>query len=314
MFSTGAEVDVLPPLPVPVHSTSSPPPASFSNHEDLHTVPRSASYTNLPRVQESQPAEGIKRTFSDNVLASSPGEAPKNGRSPYLASKDLLRSVSKGKAKVAVAKFTLSAEDLESETRKGRKRSSAVEITEKQKPTPSRSVSSAFRNLARKSWRTSSRSPSPSPKEVKKRAKSRNVSPEKKQSISIGSQPVTAPLSVMSRPPSPSDDVELRISPGKTPLPQQRQQSQAKKSRRPLSAIIQKKKSEPELTLSKTPSLQSLRSRASSDKLAKLPLAQVPPIPSSLSTDRLSSASVDINKKKDPLWTVFRTLEADYQK
>lgn len=324
MFSVGAEVDFLPAFPAhafnPLPSTASPS-ESLRSQDELNGLPRSASYTHLPGTEESQPTEGIKRTFSDNVLALSPYGSPKAGRSPYVPSKELLRSASrKGKGQFTVTKFTLSAEDLESTTGNDPERPAAIGTTEKLKPSSARSVSSTFRSFARRPWKTSSSrspSPSPSPKEAKKLAKSRNVSPVRKQSISIRSEPVAASPPVASRPGSRSSNAEdsaLPTSDESGHIPLQRPSSQKKPSRRPLSAILQINRSETELSLSKRPSMQSLRSRISSDKLSRPPPVKVPPIPSSLSSDRLSSASVDVNKRKDSLWSVFRTLEADFQK
>ena len=320
MFSLGAEVDILPASPA--HSSNSrrstsPPPESFRNSDELNGLPRSASYTHLPGVQEMQPAESIKRTFSDNVLALSPDGTLKNTNSPYISSKELLRSASRGgKGKVAITKFTFSTEDLESAAGNDPKRP-PVEVTEKTKASTSRSVSSTIRSLARRSWKSSSsRSPSPSPKEARKLAKSRNTSPEKRQSIPVIAEPGTMPRKIASRPFSRSSNVEApesKTSPEVVPLPRQ-QVLQKKSSRRPLSAILLMSKSETAINLPKKPSLQSLRSQSSSERLSKLPPMKPPPIPSSLSSDRLSSASVDTNKKKDPLWSVFRTLDGDFQK
>lgn len=323
MFSLGAEVDILPAVPVhalkSARSTTSEPPESFRSQDELNGLPRSASYTHLPGVQESQPIGAIKRTFSDNVLALLPDGSPKNRQSPYVPSKELLRSASKsGKGKVSITKFTLSAEDLESATRNDTNKPAAIAVTEKQKTLTGRSVSSTIRSLARRPWKTSSsRSPSPAPKEAKKLARSRNVSPDKKQSISTTSERGKAPPLVASRRSSRSsnvDDSELNPSPQISPIPQQRPPPQNKLVKRPLSAILRLNKSETSLGLSKKSSSQSLRSKNSSDKLSNLPSMKVPPIPSSLSSDRLSSASIDTSRKKDPLWSVFRTLEGDFQK
>lgn len=322
MFSVDAGVDLLSTVPAhafkPPHSITTPSEALRSQNE-INALPRPASYTHLPGVQESQPSSGIKRTFSDNVLALSPDGSPKAGRSPYMPSKALLRNASKrGKGQITVTKFTLSAEDLESTTVHDTERQAPVGSAEKPKTSTGRLVSSTFRNLARRPWRTSSsRSPSPSPKEARRLSKSRNVSPTTKQSISILSVPVNASQSPISRPCSQASDVEDLALPGSAHtehLPLQRPPSPHKPSRRPLSAILHMNKSEAELGLSKKPSLQSLRSRKSSDKLSSSPLMKVPPIPSSFSSDRLSSVSVDSNKRKDPLWGVFRILEADFQK
>jgi Protein of unknown function (DUF1765) len=323
MLPVDAEVKVVPAVPVhslkPVHSTPSPPHESLHSQDKPSSLSRSASYTNVPGVQEPQPTEGIKRTFSDEALAFSPERLPQNGQSPYLPSKELLRSASRsGKGKVAVTKFTVSAEDVGSATGRDTKKPAAVGVTEKPKPSTVRSVSGTFRNLAKRPWKTSSsRSPSPSPKEAEKRVKPQSISPDKRQSISNVSEPVPAHSLLASRPPSRSSDVEdpeLETSHVVSPAPRRRPSLHRLASRRPLSAIVKSNTSETELRLSKKPSLQLLHSRSSSDKLPKLPLMKVPPIPSSLSSDRLSSASFDANKKKDPLWSVFRALEGDFQK
>ncbi len=324
MFTLGPEVDILPPIPVhvlkPVHPTASPPPEPFRNQGEYDGLPRSASYTHLPGVQEARPTEGIKRTFSDNVLALSPDGSHKNRQSPYVPSKELLRSASrKGKTQVAVTKFTLSAEDLEGAKENDVNKPTVVEGTEKPKPSTARSVSNTFRSFARRSWRSSSsRSPSPSPKAARKLARSRNTSPDRKQPVSIVSKPVPAAQTTTSSRPPPQihnlEDCKPDTSPEISPAPWQRPRLQDKLGRRPLSAIMHLNKSETELKLFKKPSLQSLRSKSSSDKLSNLPSMTVPPIPSSLSSDRLSSTSFDTNKKKDPLWSVFRSLEGDFQK
>ena len=310
---------MLPALPVhasiPMYSTVPPPLEPFRSHDDINGLPRSASFPHLPGVQESQLTEGIKRTFSDNVLALSPDGSPRLGQSPYVPSKELLRSAStRSKGRIAVTKFTLSAEDLGSPTPSDMKKSDTVQITEKSKPSTASSVTSAFRNLARRSWKTSSsRSPSPAPREVKKLAKPRNTSPAKKQSMSMVSEPGSTFPAVSSRSLS-NGDTKLTTSSEVIPSPGQKPSVTRKLSRRPLSAIMQVNKSEMEPKLFKKSSLQSLRGRSSSDKLSKLSQVKVPPIPSSLSSDRLSSVSVDTNRRKDPLWGVFRALEADFQK
>ena len=324
MFSIGAEVDILPAVPVhalkSLHSNIPPPPDSSRSQEELNGLPRSASYTHLPGVQQLRPTEGIKRTFSDNVLAVLPDGSAKNAQSPYAPSKELLQSASKSaKAKIAFTKFTLSPEDLESATGNGIQKPAAVGVSVKPRSSAGHSVSSTFRSLARRSWRTSlSRSPSPSPKEARRRAKSVHPSPDKKHSASTFSRPVASPSPspVASRPSSRSsklDDYELRTSQETGPVLRE-QTPQHKPSRRPLSAIMQRNRSETELMPSRKPSLRSLRSRGSSDKLSSLPPVKVPPLPSSLSSDKLSSLNFDIKKKGDPLWSVFRTLDGDFQK
>lgn len=317
MLSVGVEVDILPAVPAhtltPANSATSEP---FGSQDGLSGLPRSASYTHIPGVPESQSAGSLKRTFSDNVITLSPNGSTKPRQSPYVPSKELLRSAStSGKGKVAVTKFTLSAEDLGSAMGKEPKKSTAVGVIEKLKPSTGRSVSNTFRNLARRPWKSSSRSRSPSPEEARKLAKSRNISPLRKRSPSIVSEPVPAPLlaapfsqSSNTKDAEPEDSAAVDLSLSHRPL------LLRKPSRRPLSAILHINKSETEVLLAKRRSLSSLRSKCSADHLPRSTLVKVPPIPSSLSSDRLCSASLDTNKKRDPLWNVFRTLEGDFQK
>lgn len=318
MFSVGAEVDILPAVPVhalkPVHPTVSPTTEYFRGQDEVGGISRSASFTHTPVAQNSQPCGTIKRTFSDNFLGVSP--SPKTGQSPHVPSKEVLRRASTHrKGKVAVTKFTLSAEDLGSAGGHEPRKPTAIGVIEKLKPSSGRSVSNTFRSLARRPWRSSSsRSRSPSPEVTRKLAKSQNDSPAGKRSLSIASKPVLPPNLVKSSSGSSHvGDCEPRTSSGIESVPAKGPPLSRKLSRRPLSAILHFSQSETEVVLAKRPSLSSLRSQGSADKSLKLPPpVKVPPIPSSFSSDRLSSTSLDSSKKKDPLWNVFRTLEADF--
>lgn len=187
--------------------------------------------------------------------------------------------------------------------------------------TPSRSVADTFRNLARKPWiSTASRSPSPSPSSSPKilsgSESSRGRSPTKRASVLSSAESITPPLPVAAHV-SPRSS---RLLEEELPQPPEIKHvvrsttPQPESNTRPLSVIAGKSKSETSLNrLSRTSSFFSLRSKASSDSI-RLSFMRVPAIPSSVSTDRLSAASADFNKRKDPLWNAFRTLEADYQR
>ena len=310
MFSVGAEVDVVP--AAPAHSEKPlPPTPSLSPAVSLYSrdraddgIPKSASYTNLSDCQEPPRSDGIKRTFSDNFLNLSTDGA-NHEPSPYVPNKELLRRLSRGaQGKVAVTRFTLSAEDLGGLSRKDTPKAEPA-IVEK-RASPTRSVSGTLRSLARKTWRSSSRSPSPAPQDVAKRPKGSNVPPRTAlPSATVSTTSLASTLTTFPRQQPPPDP---------TPANTQRPSLQRRLSR-PLSAIISPIKAEQSSPkLRKPPSLQSLRSQRSSEKLSQPVSAVVPPLPASLSSDKLSSIPYDPNRKKDSLWGVFRNLEGDYQK
>ena len=90
-----------------------------------------------------------------------------------------------------------------------------------------------------------------------------------------------------------------------------------RKGRRPLSAFVPKGKDGSSSSLSRSPSLQSLRRRASLDRLTASAGASdkdIPPVPQAPKTPPRLGKTVDLHRKKDELWSVFRGLDGDYQK
>ena len=323
MFSAGADVDCLPAVPAhvlnPAHSIPQRPPSRVDQDEVPNSLSRSASFTNIPGAQQAAPEAGIKRTFSENILSLSSEISIQPNSSAHSANKQVFRRASrKIKKKLSAPKVTVSSEDSSPNGSILGFNTRSSEGTGRPK-TPSRSVADTFRTLARKPWiSTSSRSPSPSPSPRRSRngESSRGRSPTKKASVLSSAEPITPPLPVASHVSPRSSrllEEELPQPPEikhivrpTTPKPE--------KISRPLSLLGGKNKSETSLNrLSRTSSSFSLRSKSSSDNL-RMSLIRVPPIPSSISTDRLSAASADVKRMKDPLWNAFRTLEADYQK
>ena len=314
MLSAGADVDCLPAIPAhvlsPVHSIS-PRPPSRADQDDLTSgLSRSASFTYIPGAQQATPEPGIKRTFSENALSLSSEISIKPSGPVHSANKQVFRRASrKIKKKLSTPKVTVSSDDLVS--------AGSVPDAAGQPKQPSRSVVDTFRSLARKPWiSTTSRSPSPSSKHSRNEEGSRSQSPTKRASVLSSAEPITQPLPVAAHV-SPRSS---RLLEEELPQPPEIKHNvrsttpQPESSTRPLSFLGAKNKSETSLhRLSRTSSSFSLRSKASSDNL-RFSLMKVPPIPSSISTDRLSAASADVNKRKDPLWNAFRTLEADCQK
>jgi len=305
MFSTGADVDCLPTVPAhvlnPVHSISPHPPGSANQDETENGLSRSASFTYIPGAQQSIPEAGIKRTFSENVLSLSSEISIKPNWPAHSANKQVFRRASrKIKKKLSAPQVTVSSEESLSFGSVPGPSTRTPDGAGRPK-TPSRSVVDTFRSLARKPWiSTTSRSPSPSSKHLRNGESTRGRSPTKAASALSSAEPITAPL-----------PIAVHMSPRSSRLLEE-ELPQAPE----IKHVVQSTTPQPEGTLhrlSRTSSSFSLRSKASSDSI-RFSFMKVPPIPSSVSTDRLSAASADVNKRKDPLWNAFRTLEADYQK
>lgn len=113
-------------------------------------------------------------------------------------------------------------------------------------------------------------------------------------------------------------------------VPLARKGTVLKKAKRPLSAFIPSTKSSEKVALTKSPSLSSLRSKISLEKLVPSTVEKeaevimtsdasspkVPPMPNfaSVSAERTFQVAESTFKKKDELWTAFRSLDAEYQK
>ena len=275
-------------------------------------LPRSASYTQLPTTTASHPipeSNGIKRTFSENVLANPAGNTFPQPFSKQASGgiedvhdrptgKNLLRrqsTRSQAGPKITVSKFALgprrgtgdSAHELNNGT-----------LKENHNPEiKRRSVSGSLTSFARKSWISASRSPSPNKREA----------------------PADHPGSNNARPPSRSNavsqgDSENSTGNGHVDAPAKRSNTIGKKSRRPLSAFIGRTSDEPG-----PPSVPAIPKSYSTDRLPSLrdnhySSEKPPTVPKSMSSDRLQGVGTESPRKKDDLWGVFRTLDGDFQK
>lgn len=270
-------------------------------------LPRSASSADVTRDGEALNSD-LRRTNSEHVLSLPPDRTIKTNGTGYVANKELFRRASrKAKNKLGGARFSLPSDnenggsttrelsqpDIESEPTKG----------------VSRSVTGTIRSLARKSFLSPSRSPSPAPAAAEPRSmeKKRSRSPFKKNSITVA-EIISVPAAVHSRNSSRSSQVTVDV-PTKPEISATRRTSSLIG---PTRIMNLKNKSENDLTLRRKPSNFSLRSRSSVEQFTSS--IKVPPIPSSMSTDRLSTTSLDNNKKKDALWAAFRALDGDYLK
>ena len=281
---------------------------------DLVGIPRSASHPHLPSIQTTkQPPlsapNGIRRTFSETILTNL-----ENGvrRQPSSASESntilgggeidgILRPKSGRHGhtpKFAVSRFAVT-EKTEKDTLTDPPKS-IIRKGKSSREAPARSVSGSLSTFARKSWINSSRSQSPSP--------TRECLTDK--FASEGVPPV----------PTLSTDPEDLKTNGKVlderKSLRRRNTLSGKKSKRPLSALLGKTTP---LIDNDNPTVPSIPKSFSTDRLPSYMQHQssperLPIVPRSKSSERFQGHGLDIPRKKDELWSTFRTLDGEYQK
>ena len=284
-----------------------------SNGLEMSLLPRSASYTQLPAttmLHATPESNGIKRTFSENVLANpgrtafrqsfskhaSEGAEQIHGR---LNGKSLLRRRSARSLvgpKITVSKFALGPHrDTSSSAYDSSDGTSKENLDPEIKRRP---VSGSLTSFARKSWMSASRSPSPNKREA----------PPDGVSGSNSAKPMSKSGAVT------RSDSENTVVNDHIGTPAKRSSTVIKKSRRPLSAFLGRASPE-----SGAPSLPSIPKSYSTDRLPSLNYnyssSDKPPIvPKSISFERLQGTGTESPRRKDELWGVFRALDGDFQK
>ena len=304
----------------PVQADSSPPRSG--QDDTTSTIPRSASYTQLPSAGkvDATPARkpSLSRSFSENVLATLHGNVSRQA-STKKGPKDLKsprRSLSRlGPSKwqkdpdksFTVSKFVIGPDpsSQESADEPRTRESRTVQGTEHKAP----AVAGPISSLARKSWISRSRSPSPSP--AKKRlGKEIGLGAESTRQIN-GSSPVIDPKTSSLSTADGTNKAIDRSSNGNAKGSLSRRNSILIRSRRPLSSILSKGPT------SETPSVPPIPKSYSTDRLplsSKQPISTKPPVPTSRSSERLQGQGAETPRRKDELWGVFRTLDGEYQK
>ncbi len=294
-----------------------PPTSDALDGLKVSSLPRSASFTQIPTIptpHSTPESNGIKRTFSENVLVNPKGNAFRQSFSKQasesiedlhgkLNGKKLLRRKSTRSlvgSKITVSKFALGPRrgtgDLAYEsTNDGSKETHGPESKR-------RSVSGSLTTFARKSWISASRSPSPNKREA-----------------SANGPLVEESGSNNARPPSRAsantiNDSKDATTSGHVGTPSKRSSTIGKKSRRPLSAFLGRASTEVE-----APSVPSIPISYSTDRLPSLnnnPLssASPPTIPKSMSSERLQGMGTESPRRRDELWGVFRALDGEFQK
>ena len=294
------------------------------NQADLaSTIPRSASYTQLPADSKIDAAvsEGelsLSRSFSENVLVNVQGNTSSRNL-PQRGSDDGFKSRTRSLRQLGSSRrrkdfdpqstrsrFSvgpeLSAQDLADEPKTHNDEN--TQAIERRAPTVAGSITS----LARRSWINRSRSPSPSPT----KSRLRKEAGQGVESITRvnGSKP-SIDLKT-----SLSSAAEVR---GDVPIPPSYVNGKRRLSRRnsvlrrPLSTLLSK--SPP----FETPSVPLIPKSYSTDRLPSpskqsSTSSKPPSVPKSWSSEPLQGSGAEAPRRKDELWTVFRTLDGEYQK
>ncbi|KAF2111687.1 hypothetical protein BDV96DRAFT_175395 [Lophiotrema nucula] len=295
-------------------------------------MPKAASYTYFPRVKDlADPTLlELKGTISEDELQS----GVQDGESPYTSSggsspsseeapqpqpeqmPQLRPTISRRSSRFL--SFTSKSRDPSAEPKPDRSSLDVVKQTDSPKSlSPVRSLS----KLRRKSWMSSpSRSSSPtkeSSSSVKEESKKSKVVPDTNKRRSP-----TGGLSI------PEESRSQNVVPD-PPKPQAR--IRTKKSKRPLSGLFNSSTNPPDLppnsvskpkpaasTAPPVPALPALPVSFSTERLptfiqSPTTPSHIPPLPRNTSSDKLRGVRTE-PRKKDELWTVFRTLEADHRK
>ena len=314
-MSTGSSRPSPPLAATPSPTDTTPTTASGRTSDNLREpkesnldgIPRSASYTQLPATtppDASFERNGIKRTFSENVIANSKAntfrhasiqDAPQREQvflepDSYADGTSDISIGSKDEPKITISKFALATDEDGIELTYDpnyKKKARDGDQTRKVQ-----SVTGSISRFARQSW-----VPSPSKRGAVERKNSTHDSILKESS---------------SRSPAHNMD----DSTGSETHGQDHSRNgtvRRTQSRRPLSSLIT---ATPSRNI--TPSVPSIPKSLSTDRL---PLShahtstEIPPsLPKSISFERFQIVGTDSPRKRDELWSSFRALDGDFQK
>ncbi|KAK5003203.1 hypothetical protein LTR28_010461, partial [Elasticomyces elasticus] len=296
-------------------------------------LPRSASYTYIPQakhpVYDNAAIVEIKGSFSENDLIASNDDIydvspvgssgwttpERESTVPYDQAQDLIAALHKSQ-KITVSRLIDSADGDPIST----KQSNCMFNTDPTKPTatsgsPRPAANSFTRHLRRKSWyppsSNSSRSPSPPSKEM----------PPKPVEAGLNSAPTPIAValvrdksSVKRREPTqaPREDKERD---------KEKDMSVGGRLVRKASFLTKRAKKPGTNTaddsIPAVPSLSFLPKSFSTDRLPtyhrdRAAIERMTPVPRQRSAEKIAGLSTVVPKKKDELWTVFRTLDGDH--
>ncbi|KAF2795279.1 DUF1765-domain-containing protein [Melanomma pulvis-pyrius CBS 109.77] len=294
-------------------SEAFPPAEQQPDHEQL---PKSASYTYFPHVKDllDEPAIlELKGTISEEELkngahngdgtsySSSDGSSPDSEEAPleHLQMPQLRPSNSRRSSRFL--SFSSKSREASPSVEPTPDRSRAETRKENHKQTNSPSSMSPVRSLSklrRKSWMSSqSRSSSPT-KETRKQEEAR----KKALTSTLNMPDKTRTRDVADSPDSPDSPRNRLIT---------------KKAKRLSGLFTASSSQNAHPAASDAPAVPPIPKSFSTDRLpshfSPTSPTHIPPLPRNLSSDKLKGARTE-PRKKDELWSVFRTLEADHRK
>lgn len=305
------------------------PPADGEKKPERAQLPKAASYTYFPRVNNldgDAPAhdseEDVNKGKDVDVTSdsSSGGSSPSSEEAPQALEMPQLRPANTTRRSSRFLPFSSKSREPSIEPKPERNRKEAVKETESPNGSPSRSLT----KLRRKSWVVSQQQqqqqPPPPPlpttsspnKESRKEKKAAQKEEYAKKKAAASEAPKRkTPASTESIPEETEAKNEVRgeaedvVDQQPAPIPL------SKKNKR-LSALL----------TANGPAVPSVPKSFSTEQLPLYPHSQsplspsnvVPPLPRNLSTDKLGNRVKTEPRKKDELWTVFRTLEGELRK
>lgn len=293
------------------------PPADSEKKPERAQLPKAASYTYFPRVKGldgDAPArdseEDLHKVKDVDVTSdsSSGGSSPSSEEAPQALEMPQLRPAATARRSSRFLPFTSRSREPSVEPKP---RKEAVKETESPGGSPSRSLT----KLRRKSWAPAQHQQTTSSptKESKKEKKAAQKESQKEASTQKKAEALRqkTPASSDSIPEEAEVKDEARdkvadfVDERSAPIPL------SKKNKR-LSALL----------TANAPAVPSVPKSFSTEQLPLYPQSdspltpteRVPPLPRNISTDKLGNKLKTEPRKKDELWTVFRTLEGELRK
>ena len=299
-----------------IQGAASEPPSNQSDvRESTSPIPRSATYTDLPTEANNQNfpirTDSIRRSFSETGFPFTHVEVKPESTSKTSAAEDKLQSQHGESERSSFTEARFTGRSVTPQFSVGVEQNgeeSADESTQKEhlekrpeRITAKRSVSDSITKLARRSWIAASRSPSPAPNRRRSR-----IEPQKPKEQTENNSPANIK--------EQRDNTGVEGSSKSTNEGLTRRSSFLGRAPSRQLGSFKRKKSTPE-----TPSVPPLPKSFSTDKLPSLKhrtsnLSDAPAVPSSASYERLRNLKAEIPRRRDELWSVFRSLDGDFSK
>ncbi|KUJ07557.1 DUF1765-domain-containing protein [Mollisia scopiformis] len=284
-------------------------------------LPRSASFTSLPTLDLQYNSEKELQKYVTADVPVEPSTDSQTGNvhngkgGNKLQKEDRPKLERVGRRKSLVSRPKSWIQKVKGGSPERRSSSDLIDTTPADAPpvppiskavrdSKTKTVSESFATFARKSWMTSSRSPSPN----RNIGKTKDNDGQSESESKMTGSPITSSQSVV--PPS-----KLESSPTKL--------SDSSKKSKKLSITPQMLKSRPQSILMNFTTLKSANSSTSSlpgsstdeRSTPRTSTDKVPPLPKNFSTEKLQNLTVDLPpRRRDELWSAFRSLENDYSK